>query len=88
MNGVSTVEIKSPKIRPLPFYAFNGCDYGPQTLQQPNNGQSATAVMLYLPNDNANATTLTSISPTSYPVDTTRHVHRATGHQRDRTSTA
>jgi hypothetical protein len=68
--GMSTVEIRSPKFSALPFYAFSGCDYGPQTLQQPNNGQNANAVMLYLPNDNASAT-LTSITPTSYPVDTT-----------------
>ncbi|WP_191907903.1 pilus assembly protein TadG-related protein [Nocardioides cynanchi] len=68
--GQSTVEIRSPKFSALPFYAFNGCDYGPQTLQQPNNGHSAAAVMLYKPSDNANAT-LTSITPTSYPVDTT-----------------
>jgi len=46
VNGVSTVEIKSPKFSTLPFYAFDGCDYGPQTLQQPNNGQSASTVML------------------------------------------
>ena len=38
VNGVSTVEIRSPKFGALPFYAFSGCDYGPQTLQQPNNG--------------------------------------------------
>jgi putative Flp pilus-assembly TadE/G-like protein len=69
VNGVSTVEIKSPKFSALPFYAFSGCDYGPQTLQQPNNGHSASQVMLYKPSDNANIT-LTSISPTSYPVDT------------------
>ena len=67
--GQSTVEIRSPKFSALPFYAFNGCDYGPQTLQQPNNGHSADAVMLYKPSDNA-AATLTSISPASYPVDT------------------
>ena len=67
--GQSTVEIRSPKFSALPFYAFNGCDYGPQTLQQPNNGHSASAVMLYKPSDNAVAT-LTSISPVSYPVDT------------------
>ena len=41
VNGVSTVEIRSPKLSVLPFYAFTGCDYGAQTLQQPNNGQSA-----------------------------------------------
>jgi hypothetical protein len=70
VNGVSTVEIKSPKFSALPFYAFSGCDYGPQTLQQPNNGHSADPVLLYAPSDNANAT-LTSITPTSYAVDTT-----------------
>jgi hypothetical protein len=68
VNGVSTVEIKSPKFSALPFYAFNGCDYGPQTLQQPNNGHSGANVMLYLPNDNFNAT-LTSVTPSTYPVD-------------------
>lgn len=70
VNGVSTVEIKSPKFAALPFYAFSGCDYGPQTLQQPNNGHSAAQVMLYLPGDQANAT-LTTVDPDSYPVDTT-----------------
>jgi hypothetical protein len=68
--GVSTVEIKSPKFSALPFYAFSGCDYGPQTLQQPNNGHASAPVLLYAPSDNANAT-LTSINPTSYSVDTT-----------------
>jgi hypothetical protein len=70
VNGVSTVEIKSPKFSALPFYAFSGCDYGPQTLQQPNNGHAQSPVMLYAPSDNANAT-LTSITPDSYPVDAT-----------------
>src|SRR4051812_10679348 len=68
--GVSTVEIKSPKFSALPFYAFSGCDYGPQTLQQPNNGHAAENVMLYAPTDTNNAV-LTSINPISYPVDTT-----------------
>ena len=66
VNGVSTVEIRSPKFGALPFYAFSGCDYGPQTLQQPNNGHSADPVMLYAPSDNANAT-LTSINPDLVP---------------------
>jgi hypothetical protein len=70
VNGVSTIEIRSPKIGALPFYAFSGCDYGPQTLQQPNNGHSGDPVMLYKSSDNANIT-LTSINPVSYPVDTT-----------------
>ena len=66
--GQSTVEIRSPKMSTLPFYAFNGCDYGPQTLQQPNNGQSASTVLLASPDD-TNAATLTTITPVSYPVD-------------------
>jgi hypothetical protein len=70
VNGVSTVEIKSPKFSALPFYAFSGCDYGPQTLQQPNNGHAAQNVMLYAPTDTNNAV-LTNITPISYPVDTT-----------------
>jgi hypothetical protein len=75
VNGVSTVEIQSPKMATLPFYAFSGCDYGPQTLQQPNNGQSASTANLANPTDpspaNTNTTKITSISPTSYPVDPT-----------------
>jgi hypothetical protein len=70
VGGVSTVEIRSPKFSALPFYAFAGCDYGPQTLQQPNNGHSAQNVMLYAPTDTNNAV-LTNISPISYPVDST-----------------
>ena len=75
VNGVATMEIQSPKMATLPFYAFSGCDYGPQTLQQPNNGQSASAANLDSATDpqpaSANTTQITSISPTSYPVDPT-----------------
>ena len=49
VQGVSTVEIRSPKLSTLPFYGFTGCDYGPQTLQQPNNGHSADLIMLFAP---------------------------------------
>jgi hypothetical protein len=75
VTGQSTVEIDSPKFSALPFYAFNGCDYGEQTLQQPNNGQAASTVMLANPTDptpsSANTATLTSVTPASYPVDNT-----------------
>jgi hypothetical protein len=74
VQGVSTIEIKSPKMSTLPFYAFTGCDYGPQTLQQPNNGQSAALIMLYAPNEpspaNSNTATLTSVTPNFYPAGT------------------
>lgn len=69
VRGVSTVEIKSPKFSTLPFYAFTGCDYGPQTLQQPNNGQSAQQIMLYAPNE-TNTARLTSVTPNYYPAGT------------------
>lgn len=69
VRGVSTVEIRTPKFKTLPFYAFTGCDYGPQTLQQPNNGQSADPLMLYAPSD-TNAAVLTSVTPAFYPAGT------------------
>ena len=78
VNGVSTVEIRSPKFAALPFYAFSGCDYGPQTLQQPNNGHAARPSCCYAPTDTNNAT-LTSINPISYPVDTTGPAIEPTG---------
>jgi hypothetical protein len=68
--GMSTVEIRSPKFSALPFYAFNGCDYGEQTLQQPNNGQSSNAVMLANPTDQNDALMpAPGVAPSSYPVD-------------------
>ena len=69
VHGVSTVEIRSPKFSTLPFYAFTGCDYGPQTLQQPNNGNSADPIMLFAPTD-TNAGRLTSVTPNAYPAGT------------------
>jgi hypothetical protein len=70
VNGVSTMEIRSPKMATLPFYAFSGCDYGPQTLQQPNNGQAAGTVNLANATDD-NGAVVASITPTTYPVDPT-----------------
>ncbi|NLP82132.1 hypothetical protein, partial [Acinetobacter baumannii] len=69
VQGVSTVEIKSPKFSTLPFYAYTGCDYGPQTLQQPNNGQSANQILLFAPTE-TNDATLTSVTPNYYPAGT------------------
>ena len=67
--GSSTIEIKSPKMNTLPFYAFSGCDYGPQTLQQPNNGHSADLLMLSHQSE-TNAARLTSVTPSYYPAGT------------------
>ena len=67
--GSSTIEIKSPKMNTLPFYAFSGCDYGPQTLQQPNNGHSADLLMLWHQSE-TNAARMTSVTPSYYPAGT------------------
>ena len=37
----ATVAIKSANISTLPFYAYTGRDYGPQTISEPNNGHAA-----------------------------------------------
>ncbi|MEP6666144.1 MAG: pilus assembly protein TadG-related protein [Nocardioidaceae bacterium] len=67
----ATVAIKSAKIPVLPFYAYSGCDYGPQTISEPNNGHAASSVLLSHPTE-TNAATLTTISPvTVTPGDTT-----------------
>ena len=39
--AAATAEIKSPVLDTLPFYAFTGCDYGQQTISEPNNGHHA-----------------------------------------------
>lgn len=64
VNAQATVEIKSPKIRTLPFYAFSGCDYGAQTIAQPTNGHSADVIMLSHPSD-SNAATFTQSTATT-----------------------
>jgi hypothetical protein len=44
--GQATVEIKSPLQKTLPFYAFQGCDWGEKVIANPTNGQSANGVLL------------------------------------------
>ena len=53
----ATAEIRSPAIDTVPFYAYVGCDFGQQTIQQPNNGHAA-GLLLSHP-DETNAATLT-----------------------------
>ena len=58
----------------VPFYAFTGCDYVAQTVQQPINGHSSGAVMLFAPTvrtpANQNGGTLASVTPSAYPAGT------------------
>ncbi len=67
--AAATAEIKSPVLDTLPFYAFTGCDYGQQTISEPNNGHAPDAVLLSHPTESnaASLTTLTT-SPASNPV--------------------
>jgi hypothetical protein len=44
--GQATVEIESPLQKTLPFYAFQGCDWGEKVIANPTNGQSANGVLL------------------------------------------
>jgi hypothetical protein len=69
VSATATAQIKSPELFGLPFYAFAGCDYGQQTIAEPNNGHAANTVLLASPND-TNAAVLTSLTtnPASDPV--------------------
>jgi hypothetical protein len=61
VTGQATVEIKSPLVRTLPFYAKNDCSYGNQTVAQPTNGQSVNGILLAHGTD-TNAARLTSLT--------------------------
>ena len=76
LQAHATVAIKSAKIPVLPFYAYTGCDYGPQTISEPNNGHAASSVLLSHGSEptpsNSNTATLTALNPnTVTPGDTT-----------------
>lgn len=52
VEGVSTVEIKTPTMKTLPMYISQTCRWGQQTIAQPTNGHSSDGVNLASPNDN------------------------------------
>ena len=69
VSGQATAEVRSPTISSVPFYAFTGCDYGLQTIANPNNGHAVNGVLLSHGTDN-NTASLTAIAtdpPTSPP---------------------
>ncbi len=68
--AMATVEVRSPGVDTLPFYAASGCDYGEQTIAQTNNGHSADTVMLAYPSD-TNAASLLAVNPPQIPLDDT-----------------
>lgn len=70
VSSSATAEIKTPMGSTLPFYAFNGCDYGPQTIANPTNGLSASSVNLAFGSDNGpEVLTGLATSPASNPLD-------------------
>lgn len=65
--GQATAEIKSPLQKTLPFYAYQGCDWGQKVIANPTNGQSANGVLLSHPTETnaARLNTLTTNPATS-----------------------
>jgi len=74
VGSVATVQVGSQGIATLPLYAFTGCDFGAQTIAQPNNGHAAADVLLSHPSE-MNLSSLTSLvtnpatSPAQVPLD-------------------
>lgn len=63
VNAYATVGIQSPGSGTMPFFAVNGCDYGPQVLSDPANGQAQSIVPpMQFPTD-TNKARLVSITP-------------------------
>jgi hypothetical protein len=74
--GQATVEIKSPLQETLPFYAFQGCDWGEKVVANPTNGQTANGVLLSHASETNGArlnalTTNPATSPAHVPLDVT-----------------
>jgi len=61
VDAHATAAIRSPAVRSVPFYAFVGCDWGRQTIAQPNNGHASTTVSLAFPEE-SNGATLPSLT--------------------------
>jgi hypothetical protein len=74
VGSVATVQVGSQSIATLPLYAFSGCDFGAQTIAQPNNGHAAADVLLSHGGE-TNASGITSLAtnpattPAQVPLD-------------------
>ncbi len=77
VQASATVAIRSPGTAVMPVYAVTGCDYGPQTITQPTNGQ-VDPVSLWSPND-TNGASLTSITPTQVALNSSGVTMTITG---------
>ncbi len=71
--ALATVEIRSPKIDELPFYAATGCDYGQQTISQPSNGTGGGSTTRYLAfGSDTNAAGMLALNPAQIALDDTK----------------
>ncbi len=68
VTGSATAAISSPAVSSVPFYAFTGCDYGRQTIAQPNNGHANNSPLLSFATD-LNIATVSAVatSPVTTP---------------------
>jgi Flp pilus assembly protein TadG len=70
--GVATVEIRSPKMDTLPYFALETCSYGAQTLQQTNSGLAAGTLLWH--SGESNSAELdpapTGVTPYQMPIGT------------------
>ena len=73
VRSVSTVSLFSPRLRTLPLYAFTGCDYGHQTIAQPNNGHAGGQSFSHDTESNVasvdSLATSPATSPPAVPID-------------------
>lgn len=66
--GQATVELKSPLQKTLPFYTYQGCDWGQQVISNPTNGGSANGVQLsHASETNTGRPTMLTTNPATTP---------------------
>lgn len=71
--AMATVEIRSPRIDELPFYAATGCDYGQQTISQPSSGGVSGSGTRYLAyGSDTNAAGMLALNPSQVDLDDTK----------------
>lgn len=61
----AVVQVKEAVVKTVPFYAFEGCDFGGQTLVQPTNGHAADIVRLSHGTE-TNAAVLSNLATTPF----------------------
>lgn len=69
VNGVATVQIKSPLMKTLPFYAKDGCSWGNQSIAQPPPGGAAGLFLFADTQTNAARLTTLVTNPVTDPAD-------------------